>query len=162
MFWEMLTTFVNGAAAIKESNASIRAATYNQNINRYNAAQTREAGKIEESRVRREVRQRIGYIRANAGASGFTEGSFDDVIASSMYEGEMDALITRYNYNAKADSYEMQGSMYGAAAQDARGGRALSAASTLLRGATSMYRNSGEYGAGDTPFRLGGGSGGGF
>ena len=158
MFWDILSTFVNTASAWQSSTAAARSAVFNKNVASYNANQTRQTGIIEEDRVRREARQRTGLIRANIGASGLDGGSVDDILASSIYEGELDALTTRFNYNSQADGLDMQASLYGAAAKDARRGGYLSAASELLRGGTNYYKNNTDYGAGSTPFRLGGGS----
>lgn len=156
MFWDILSTFVATAAAWQDSNAAVRSATFNRNIASYNANQTRKTGAIEEDRVRREARKRTGLIRANVGASGLDGGSADDIIASSIYDGELDALTTRFNYNSQADGLDMQASLYGAAAKDARRGGYLSAASAMLKGGTNYYKNNTDYGAGSTPFRLGG------
>jgi hypothetical protein len=158
MFWDILSTFINVGAAITESTAAARAATFNKNIANYNAAQTLKSGAMEEDRVRREARKATGLIRANIGASGLDGGSAEDIVAESMYNGELDALTTRFNYGAQAESYRMQGSLYGMAAKDARRSGVTSAASALLKGGTNYYKNNTDYGAGSTPFKLGGGS----
>lgn len=158
MFWDILSTFINVAGAFQESNAAVRSAAFNKNIATYNANQTRQTGILEEDRVRREARQRTGLIRANVGASGLDGGSADDILASSIYEGELDALTTRFNYNSAAEGLDLQASLYGSAAKDARRGGYLNAAAALLKGGTNYYKNNTDYGAGDTPFRLGGGS----
>jgi hypothetical protein len=160
MFWDILSTFVSTASAWQESNAAARSAAFNQNIARYNANQTRQTGVIEEDRVRREARQRTGIVQANIGASGLNGGTADDILASSIYAGELDALTTRFNYKSQADGLDMQASLYGNAAKDARRGSYLNAASALLKGGTNYYKNETDYGAGSTPFRLGGGSSG--
>ena len=158
MLWDILSTFVNSVGAWQESNAAVRAATFNKNIATYNANQTRQTGKIEEDRVRREARRRTGLIRANIGASGLDGGTVDDIISSSIYEGELDALTTRFNYNAQADGLNMQASLYGSAAKDARRSGHINMAAAVLSGGTNYYKNNTDYGAGNTPFRLGGGS----
>lgn len=160
MFWDILSTFVNTAAAWQESNAAVRSAVFNRNIATYNANQTRQTGIIEEDKVRREARARTGLIRANIGGSGLDGGSADDILASSIYQGELDALTTRFNYKSQADGLDMQASLYGMAAKDARRGGYLNTAAALLKGGTNYYKNNTDYGAGDTPFRLGGGSAG--
>lgn len=160
MFWDILSTFVSTAAAWQDSNAAMRSATFNRNVASYNANQTRQSGIIEEDRVRRDARAKTGLIRANIGASGLDGGSADDIVASSIYMGELDALTTRFNYNSKADGLDMQASLYGSAASDARRGGYLGAAAALLKGGTNYYKNNTDYGAGETPFRLGGGSAG--
>lgn len=160
MFWDILSTFVSTAAAWQDSNAAVRSAAFNQNIASYNANQTRQTGVIEEDRVRREARQRTGIMRANIGGSGLDGGTADDILSSSIYAGELDALTTRFNYNSQADGLDMQASLYGSAAKDARRGGYIGAAAALLKGGTNYYKNNTDYGAGDAPFRLGGGSAG--
>lgn len=160
MFWDILSTFVATAAAWQDSNAAVRSATFNKNIATYNANQTRQTGQIEEDRVRREARQKTGLIRANIGGSGLDGGTADDILSSSIYEGELDALTTRFNYNSKADGLDMQASLYGSAASDARRGGYIGAAAALLKGGTNYYKNNTDYDAGSTPFRLGGSSAG--
>lgn len=166
MFWDTLANFMDVASTavgvisnLQEGNAAAKAAKFNQNISNYNAMKTRQAGALEEDRVRREARKRIGLIRANVGASGLDGGSADDLLSESMFNAEMDALTVRYNYDAQATSYSMQAAMYGDQAKDARTASYLAAGQTLLRGATNLYKNNTDYGAGDTPFELGGGSG---
>lgn len=152
MFWDVLSTFVNVVGNISQGNAQARAANYNQQIATYNAGRTREAGKIEEDRIRREARKKIGLIRANVGASGFAlEGSALDVLAESAYNAEFDALATRYNYETSATSQDMQSRLYASEARDARRASYIGAASSLLKGATPYLE-------GRQPFKLGGGS----
>ena len=159
MFWEALSTIVSVAGQVQQANAQVRAAMFNQNISRYNAGVTRVSGQIEEDRVRREGRRRIGQIIANVGASGFDmSGSSEDLLYESTYNAQMDAQITRFNYASKATGYDMEGNLFGAQASDARRSGYLNAASSLLRGATDYYGHNADYGAGSTPFRLGGGS----
>lgn len=157
MFWDILSTFVNVAASFQEGTAATRAAKFNANIARYNANTTRESGVIEESRVRREARQRIGLMKAQIGASGLEGGSADDLLADSLYQSELDALTTRFNYSTKARSYEMQGSLYDSQAKDAKSSMYLSAASSLLKGGTNYYGRNADLSTGKE-FKLGGGS----
>lgn len=155
MFWETLSSFVSAVGAIQQGNAAVKAAAFNENMSRFNASITKQQGAIEEDRVRRQGRQATGRIRANIGASGIDGGSADDVLFSSMYEAELDALTTRYNYSNQATAYEMQAQMYNRAGSDARTASYIGAASSLLRGATSYYKNNADYSGG--PFKLGGG-----
>lgn len=158
MFWEALSTFVSSVGALQQGTAAAKAAKFNASIARYNANVSQQAGQIEEDRVRRDSRRRIGRIRAAIGASGLDGGSADDLLADSMYQAELDALMTRFNYNNQAKGFAMQASMYNSAAGDAMTAGYIGAASALLRGGTNYYKNNNTYGAGETPFKLGGGS----
>lgn len=166
MFWDTLANFIDVASTVtdvvgklQESKAAVKAAQFNKNIARYNAAQTRKMGALEEDRSRRDARRRIGLLRANIGASGLAGGTADDILAESMFEAELDALTVRYNYNSQAAAYEMQGQLYGEQAKDSRKAGYVGAAASLLRGVSSLYKNNTNYGAGNTPFKLGGGGG---
>jgi hypothetical protein len=154
MFWNLLSTFIGIGAAVQETSAAVKAANFNRNMAAYNANVTRQTGKMEEDRVRRDARKRTGLMIANIGASGVSGA--EDLLAESIYEGELDALTTRFNYASQAAGYEQQSSMYGAAAGDARKSGFMNAAASLLRGASNQYKNENDYGAGETPFRLGG------
>jgi hypothetical protein len=159
MFWDIFAGFVNAAASFQEGNATARAALYNKNIANYNANVTRQAGVLEEDRVRREARASTGRMRANIGAGRIDGGSAEDVLAMNVYYGELDALTTRFNYKSKETGFSMQASLYGATAKDASRSKYMSAATALLKGGTNAYKNNTDYGAGDTPFRLEGGGG---
>lgn len=165
MFWQALTEFIGGAGAVidgvgklLEGNAAAKAANFNKNISRFNANTTRQNGAIEEARVRREAQRRIGQMRANAGASGLDGGTIDDLLSESMFEAEMDALTTRYNYRRQAEGYDMEAEMYGEAGGDARMAGYVGAASSLLRGVTDWYGRNADTSSG-RGFKLGGGSG---
>lgn len=159
MFWEALSSLVDIAGQVQKGNAQTKAAIFNANISTYNAGVTRQQGAIEETRVRRNATRQIGQMIANAGASGFDfSGSIEDVVADSVYEANYDALATRFNYKAKATSFDMEAGLYGQQAKDARKATYIGAASSLLKGATQIYKNDpNTYDIGTT-FTLGGGT----
>lgn len=158
MFWEVLSTFVGTAGALLKGNAQTKAAVFNSNISKYNAGVTRQMGVIEENNVRRNAARQIGSMVANAGASGFDISSIEDSLSDSIYQANYDALATRYNYQARARAFDMESSMYATVAKDSRLATYVGGASALLKGGTQIYKNNTTYGAGSTPFRLGGGN----
>ena len=82
--------------------------------------------------------------------------SMKKVLADSVYQANYDALVTRFNYKAKAQSYDMEAGLYSQQAKDAKRSMYIGAASSLLKGATQVYKNDNTYGAGSTTFTLGG------
>lgn len=155
MFWDVLSTFMNVVGNLAEGRSQVKAAAYNQRIASFNAQTYRESGKIEEDRVRREARKRVGLIRANVGASGFSmEGSALDVLSESVFSGEFDAQLTKYNYGRQAQGAELEAQLYGAQGSDARRAGYLNAASSLLKGGATIYGRDQNYGS--SPFKLGG------
>lgn len=106
------------------------------------ATRALEVGAYNESRVREVNRQRAALDRAGAAASGFTvEGSPLEVIAYNAAQGEMDALVQRYNAEQQAYAFRVQGfqqRQQGAlarfAGQQAQTAGYMNAASSLLLG----------------------------
>lgn len=158
MFWDLLATFVDTTGALRSGNAQAKAAAFNAKMSEFNATATEQEGILAENSVRRQSAYAIGQQRANLGASGFSGGTADDVLADTMYQAQLDALTTRYNYNNKATALRQQATLQRASGKDARSAAYIKASASLLKGATSYYKNNTDYGAGETLFKLGGGS----
>ncbi len=91
----------NYQAKVNEENARI--AQENANVQRQQG--------IEEARLQRiKAASTIGSQKAAMAANGVdvTQGTSLDVIADTAAMGELDALQTQYNYEAKARGYEAQ------------------------------------------------------
>jgi len=158
MFWDTLATFVDTVGVLQQGNAQTKAAAFNAKMSEFNANATQQEGIMAEDAARRKAAYAIGQQRANIGASGFTGGSSDDVLADSMYQAQLEALTTRYNYNNKATSLRQQGQLQKSESKNAMYGTLIKASASLLKGSTSYYKNNTDYGAGSTLFKLGGGS----
>jgi len=139
---------------IAERNAKLEEASREDAFNRRN---------IEQMRLWRQVSQRLGEQRATAAGQGLDVnfGSAADMQADTMQIGMEDSSTLNDNYNKEIKGYDINAANYraqGAAAmmrgKAARTGSYLSAAGTLLAGASQV----GKFNAGPS----GGGGGGGF
>jgi hypothetical protein len=130
--------------AIKEGEAASAAGKYNAATARQNAQAARQEAAIEESQNRMLAFKTIGAARANFAASGLAQtGSIEDVLADSMSNAELDALLIRYRGEVSARGYNAQANMSEMGASAAKQGAYFGAATTLLRGsaATIMTAN---------------------
>jgi hypothetical protein len=110
------------------------AASINADLARLEAEMVQEQAREAEAKKRKEVDALVGRQKAMAAKSGFTlADSHADVIAETVYEGELDALgIRRYGAgqaaakNIQASSYDSMASSYYLASFLAPAGTALS------------------------------------
>lgn len=157
MFWDVLSTFIDVLGNFKTSSAQQKAASYNANLSRYNANVDEQQGVLAQQQTQLAANQRLGIMRANIGASGLDlEGSGLDLLYSSSYQANIDANTAKWNYDVKAKGQRMQADLYDQQGSDAQDAGYINAASSLLKGATSYYKNNASTGAGTTPFSLGG------
>lgn len=134
----------SGQQAKAQGNYQAQIAKNNAEIAEKNAKDTEAAGRAEEQRQRIANAQKLGEIRAEAGASGVDVGygTALDTVADQTMIGEYDALTTRNNYQRQANGYYQQAanflndsSAYQTAANNATLNGTLSAGGTLLSGA---------------------------
>ncbi|MDY0243144.1 MAG: hypothetical protein RBR34_13320 [Rhodospirillaceae bacterium] len=134
----------SGQQAKAQANYQSAVARNNAEIATQNAKDTEAAGRAEEQRQRIANAQKLGAIRAEAGASGVDIGSGTvlDTVADQNMIGEYDALTTRNNYQRQANSHYQQAanflndsSSFQTAASNATLNGGLSAGGTLLSGA---------------------------
>lgn len=138
------SAYSSGQQAKGQATYQSAMARNNADIATQNAKDTEAAGRAEEQRQRIENAQKLGAIRAVAGASGVDVGygTALDTVADQTMIGEYDALTTRNNYQRQANGYYQQAanflndsSSYQTAASNATLNGALSAGGTLLSGA---------------------------
>ncbi|MEA4838415.1 MAG: hypothetical protein VB101_09040 [Rhodospirillaceae bacterium] len=134
----------SGQQAKAQGNYQAQIAKNNAEIATQNAKDTEAAGRAEEQRQRIANAQKLGAIRAEAGATGVDVGygTALDTVADQTMIGEYDALTTRNNSQRQANSYYQQASnfmndssSYQTAASNATLNGTLSAGGTLLSGA---------------------------
>lgn len=130
-------TAVATVAAVKQGDAASDAAKFNAKQAEQNAQVATGQATEDERAFRVFSRQQLGAIQAGYGASGVQNvGSAEDVLESGAQQSEMDALKIRYGGQLKAKGYEDSASLSGMEASSASAGGYLSAAGTLLSGAS--------------------------
>ena len=105
-----VSSYQQGKATQKQYDYQAKVNEENAKIAQQNAKMQRQQG-IEEARMQRiKTAQTIGSQQAAMAANGVdvTQGTAVDVIADTAAMGELDALQTQYNYEAKAQGYEAQ------------------------------------------------------
>ncbi len=105
-----ISSYQQGKATQKQYDYQAKVNEENAKIAQQNAKMQRQQG-IEEARMQRiKTAQTIGSQQAAMAANGVdvTQGTAVDVIADTAAMGELDALQTQYNYEAKAQGYEAQ------------------------------------------------------
>lgn len=105
-----VSSYQQGKAQQAQYNYQAKVNEENARIAQENANVQRQQG-IEEARLQRiKAASTIGSQKAAMAANGVdvTQGTAVDVIADTAAIGELDALQTQYNYEAKARSYEAQ------------------------------------------------------
>lgn len=133
-----------------EAKANANAAKYNAAIASNNAIIARQNSELEARKGNAEVeakqmetRARIGAIKASQGASGVdvNYGSAVDVRSSAAMSGQLSAINIRanaarraYGYEAEADQYDAQSTLYKAQAVNEKNAGNIKANSTLLGG----------------------------
>ncbi len=105
-----VSSYQQGKAQQAQYNYQAKVNEENARIAQENANVQRQQG-IEEARLQRiKAASTIGSQKAAMAANGVdvTQGTSLDVIADTVAMGELDALQTQYNYEAKARGYEAQ------------------------------------------------------
>ena len=134
-------------AASKNAAYQAQVAKNNQTIAGYNAEAATQAGEAKMQQVGAEERARLGAIDAGEAATGrdINRGSNVDVRASQRQTGLYDTAMTQHDAYLQAYGYKAQGTNFGAQAgldtaqsKQATALAPLTAASTLLEGASSL------------------------
>lgn len=150
------STVMGAAGQMQQAQAASSAAKYNQQVANMNATlsdrrakDALERGAKEEQRKRQEVQQILGKQQAGMAANGvdLTFGSPLDTIVDTSVLGELDALTIRtntarenYDYRVQAVNQRAGATMEGMKARSALQGGYLSAAGTVLGGASTAYK----------------------
>jgi hypothetical protein len=122
-------------AANQNAKAQRDADVFNAGIAEQEAVVARDqAGQAAELQ-RRESRKVIGSMRANAGASGLTDGSMFDVLEESASAAELDRQTILYQGELKARGYQNTATLDRASGRNAIKQGQLQSASALLTGA---------------------------
>lgn len=105
-----VSSIQQGKATQAQYDYQAKVAQNNAKIAEENARRTRQQG-IEEERLQRIKTQRNVASQMSSMASNgidVTQGTAVDVLADTSAMGELDALQTRYNYEAKAQGYDVE------------------------------------------------------
>jgi hypothetical protein len=111
------------------AQTAIKQSKYQQDILEYEARYLAAAQKIEEERIRRDVRKVLGMQRASTAASGFAwSGTPEELAISTEIQGDIDIALLRSAGNiermrlttrghlARSEGYGMAAGLYGSAA----------------------------------------------
>lgn len=143
-----VATALTAASVLMTGYSQYQQGQYEKDLNNYNAkveesraSQALDAGVAAEDAHRAKVRQLIGQQRAGMGASGFEvdTGTFGDVLAESVAQGELDSLTIRTNAMREAWGYKESAKQ--SRAQGKWAGRAgtMNSFGTLLSGSLRTY-----------------------
>lgn len=115
------TAAVSALGSVMGAVQGMQAASYNAALAERNAEIARRQGVLEQERIDRESRQRLGAITAGYGANNIVsgEGSPLDVLDYSFREGERDKQNAEYNAAIRASGYQAQASQARAEGQAA-------------------------------------------
>jgi hypothetical protein len=152
-----------GEAQAQASQYQAQVARNNQAIAEQYAQQDLARGSVEAQTKQMETAQRVGAIRAVAGASGLDPGGSPlRLSADTLAMGDLDARTIRYNAEQSAYGRRVQAAGFGAqagldvmTAADARRAGGLGATGAIISGGASVadkwmrYRQTGTTGAGD-------------
>lgn len=109
---------MSGVSSYQQSQAAAKAAEYQASIDTQNAAiaqgnavNERQSGIDNARKLRMQMAQNIASQKTAMAANGLdiNSGSAFDLLDTTKYFGEMDALTTINNSNIKANAYEAQG-----------------------------------------------------
>ena len=99
-----------GKATQAEYDYQAKVAQNNARIAEENARRTRQQGIEEERMQRMKTQRKVASQMSSMASNGIdvTQGTAVDVLADTSAMGELDALSTRYNYEAKAQGYDVE------------------------------------------------------
>lgn len=130
---------------IQQGQTASKAAAYNAQVAKNNADREKQKAQFEATRQSRLQAQLMGRQRAAGGAAGITSESLLDVISDSAKQSELDKLLILNEGQAKGAGYEGEALMSSFQGKQAKQASYISAASTLVSGASSAY-SSGKFG----------------
>lgn len=142
LFLTAAGTAVSVYSAVASANAQKKSAEYSAAVERNAAATAQQQAEFDAQQIRDKSRRLVSSQRAAFAASGVdpNAGSATDITADSRVQGEMEALIAIYTGKSSATAHQAQSRL------DQMRGRAavtvgyVGAASSLLAGGTSAYR----------------------
>lgn len=141
-------TVVSTVAAIKGARDAKKQRNAQAAIEEENRRRSEEETAFRLQQQKRQNYLRLGSIRAAAGASrGGTTGSALDVLGDVARQGELERGQIQRTGDAEAFNYSARAGLYRAAGKAEYQAGMLSAAGTLLGGATSTYQAKLEYGS---------------
>lgn len=135
-----ISAAVGAVGAIRQGNATAKAAKTNALFQQRNAVIARQQAAEDADRSRRAARRRLGALRAGFGASGVSlEGSPLDVLEDQAMESELDALTIQYQGELSAIGLESEAALSRERARASKTAGYLKAGSSLLTGAADVY-----------------------
>ena len=107
MVMQLAGTIIQATSSVQEGQAMSGVELANANIASSQAAQTRQAGKYDVARIKREKEKTAGIQKARYAKSGvlITEGSPIEVMADTAAQFQMDIMATEYNTAIEASRY---------------------------------------------------------
>lgn len=134
-------TLLKTVGSLQEGAAASGAAAYKSQVADYNAVDAIRAGDVEATNESLKNRARLGKIKAGFAGSGVdvNTGSAASVFAAQSGLGELDALTIRSDAARKSFGYKTQAKLYDAEAENAKTASYISAASSLVSGASQAY-----------------------
>lgn len=135
-------TAASAGASIMQGQAQKQAADFNARVAEQNAVIARQQGQADAERHDRMTRLRRGAAVASAGGSGVTLDSFDDLLADSAMQEELDRLTIIHNADLAARGFTNTATLDRAAGRQAVIGGYTSAAGALLSGGSKIASRS--------------------
>lgn len=134
---------VGAYGSLEKGKADKAAAKYNAAVARQNATLARQQAERDAQQVRVQGQKFLGDIQTSYAASGVTmEGSAYDVMAESAANIKMDEMNVKYQGELQANQLNAQARMDEWAGRVAQRGSYISAAGSLLGGASDYARYS--------------------
>ena len=137
------STAMSAMSSIKEGQAASSEAKYQSTIADQNATRAREQTNADLETQDKDRRLRRGASVASAGASGVGVDSFGDVMASSAMQEQLDMLTIKSNGLLAERGFEADASLAKARGANAKSASYLSAATSIIGGASNLYSPSG-------------------
>jgi len=127
-------TVIGAVSQIGAANAEASSAKENAKIADAQAASRADA-------IRRDAAMMRGAQKAAGGATGLRSDAFDDVIADSDYEAELDAMTAIYEGKLQSRAYKSQASQAKADATSTAIGGVIGAGAQAMSGYAAWKRN---------------------
>lgn len=131
----------SATGAVISAQNSAAQAEFSASVQRRNAEAARAKAFVESERKRRDTKRILAINRARIGSAGLAiEGSPLDALTDFAAEGELDALLIEYAGELGSIGREEQAALFRARAGQAQTAGTITAASTLLSGASTAGR----------------------
>lgn len=161
---------ISASGASQSANAQAQASAYQAQVARNNqiiaqqyAEQSRREGEIQAQTKETETAQRIGAVRAAAGAAGLDTASGSPLRLQDDTKalGSLDAQTIRYNaakqaygYEVRAAGFEGQSRLDTMASENARSAGSLGALGAIISGGASVSDKWAKFKATGVPFEV--------